>query len=325
MAENHEREIKRRLKQHGWEFARRGKGGHDIYRHPTLGQLTVTFKKTRRGLKELYRDIEQGVRTGSGEPRPGGATEQSLSKGQPVTSIFEPQTDISLAAKQGITPSAVQARWKNKVVKDGMRTLRTTATAVDRAVHGKGLRYLYYAAKMAEPPVAPAETEDDTMSAAEELLDEASKRLATLQEKYSTEIEDWKKLFATAEEESAALASTLGDYRTRDAEQRERISGLEEQLETAQQQLAIQHQELETDWHGPEMRELDVLRAEVANTRPKILELEAKLEAIDGAGYAPLYVDMAVRDLALAEDHEILAKVSNLRRLLLKQQFEKDT
>jgi predicted RNA binding protein YcfA (HicA-like mRNA interferase family) len=326
MAAGHERTLKKRLKQHGWTFLRRGKGSHDIYRHEEHGQMTVAFNVSGRALQNLYKDIERGPIGGGQETD----APPALAPPAPL-SIYEPQLGSDLADQLDITYSGLQWRWKFATVVDGLRVARVLSKDHDVPVP-KGTRFLFFMVKDdLSDPDQPAESADAAVSAAEELLDEASQRNAELLETNAqllTRISEWEGRHKANRKRISELEDAASNVKTMRLEvkaQRAKVADLEAALDTAQQQLAIQHQELETDWQGPERAELAVLRAEVANTRPKIVELEAKLEAIDGAGHAPLYIDMAVRDLALAEDHEILAKVSNLRRLLLKQQFEKST
>jgi len=169
------------------------------------------------------------------------------------------------------------------------------------------------------------------MRAVEELLDEASQRNAELVETNTqllTRISEWEDRHRANRKRISELEDAASNVETMRLEvrtHRTKVASLEATLETAQEQLAIQHQELETDWFKAEKAELVVLRAEVANTRPKILDLEAKLEAVDSAGYAPVYIDMVVQALALAEEHEVPAKLSELRRLLLFQRIKEAT
>jgi len=318
MASTHERDIKRKLKEHGWQFLRRGKGGHDIYTHDRRGNLAVTYDKNFRALQELFKDIEQGPRAGKNKPRPGlieekrretfgeDTSSEEIEEKSELPPIYAPQPASDLAELLDLSPQGVQWRYNHETIKDGIRIERCPSPPEVQAGRN-GVQHYYFAVAVPEEledgPVdaSDRDEETDTMEAAEQLLEEASQRVVSLTQE-NTELRA----------QVHALQDARGDLRQQRAQLKEQLAGVTEELDEAQEQLAIQHQELE---------------ARVARTpssdalRKRIADLETQIEALEAARQSPLYIESAVKQLAVAPSDEIMERVAELRRLLLLEHF----
>ncbi len=318
---SHSREIKKRLKEHGWEFHRQG-GSHDIYKHPQHGLLSVSMNCSGRTLKELYKDIERG-------PRSAGMEWDAPAK--PVT---EPQIISELAKRVGFEKKQATGmanavspavEWEGK--KWWLRRRRTTEEeqiAYDKSGRlGRAPRWYYYLEEDG-PGVGPMKnrrrgrrrkrkkkktSEPTRPSTTRQVIEEAVQKTDSESGAPETKKQPDDAATLTAAEE------LLDELAHKNDRLRVELKDRQAKIESLQAELGEADAEIKSL-----LEKFGQAEVEAEELREKLKSAEAENQALrDGLN---VHLLEQVKSIAVCPADKLPAEVSELRRLLLLRQEE---